>query len=70
MTAHLLGMAREVLVADRVVGAYQISIWTDPDATDDGSAAGKFWARIARQMPSPSVNAMNTPITVSGGSVV
>jgi hypothetical protein len=34
------------IVSDRVVGAYQISIWTDPDATDDGSAAGKFWVMM------------------------
>ncbi|MGH9146245.1 MAG: hypothetical protein ACRD1Q_06020, partial [Vicinamibacterales bacterium] len=24
-------------------GQYDVSIWTDPDATDDGSAAGQFW---------------------------
>ena len=28
------------IVTDRRVGAYQISIWTDPDATDDRTAAG------------------------------
>jgi hypothetical protein len=31
------------IVSDQVVGAYLVSIWTDPDATDDGSAEGKFW---------------------------
>ena len=34
------------IVSNRVVGAYQISIWTDPDATDDRSAAGKFWVMM------------------------
>ena len=34
------------IVSDRVVGAYQVSIWTDPDATDDQSAAGKFWVMM------------------------
>lgn len=27
-------------------GAYVISVWTDPDATDDGVAAGQFWIVI------------------------
>jgi hypothetical protein len=27
-------------------GAYAISIWTDPDATNDGVAAGQFWIVI------------------------
>ncbi len=31
------------IVSNRVVGAYDISIWTDPDSTDDRTAAGKFW---------------------------
>jgi hypothetical protein len=26
-----------------MAGLYDVSIWTDPDATDDGSAAGQFW---------------------------
>ena len=35
------------IVADRIAGAYSISIWTDPDATDDGTAEGKFWVMLA-----------------------
>jgi hypothetical protein len=34
------------IVSDQVVGAYRISIWTDPDTTDDGKAAGQFWVVI------------------------
>jgi hypothetical protein len=34
------------IVSDRVVGAYNVSIWTDPDATDDQSPAGKFWVTL------------------------
>jgi hypothetical protein len=39
------------IMSDRVAGAYQVSLWTDPDATDDRSAAGKFWVMLqpARQ---------------------
>jgi hypothetical protein len=34
------------IVSNRIAGAYEISLWTDPDATDDGSAAGKFWVMM------------------------
>jgi hypothetical protein len=35
------------LVSDRTVGPYQLSVWSDPDATDNGSAAGQFWVMVA-----------------------
>ncbi|HEX8027998.1 MAG TPA: hypothetical protein VF491_06035 [Vicinamibacterales bacterium] len=31
------------IVSNQIVGAYDLSIWTDPDATDDGTPAGRFW---------------------------
>ena len=31
------------IVSERPAGAYVISVWTDPDTTDDGSAGGQFW---------------------------
>jgi hypothetical protein len=31
------------IVTDRVAGPYRLSVWTDPDATDDGSRGGQFW---------------------------
>ena len=34
------------ILSDHVSGPYTISIWTDPDATDDGSAGGQFWVTI------------------------
>jgi hypothetical protein len=34
------------IVSNRISGAYEISLWTDPDTTDDGSAAGKFWVTM------------------------
>jgi hypothetical protein len=34
------------IVSDRTLGAYRLSIWTDPDTTDDGSAAGQFWVML------------------------
>ena len=30
-------------MSNRIAGAYGISIWTDPDTTDDRPAAGQFW---------------------------
>ena len=34
------------IVSDQAAGPYLISIWTDPDTTDDGSPGGQFWIRI------------------------
>jgi hypothetical protein len=34
------------IVSDRAAGPYVVSIWTDPDATDDRSPAGKFWVML------------------------
>ncbi len=34
------------ILSNRVAGPYSISIWTDPDTTDDGRAAGRFWIVI------------------------
>ena len=34
------------IVSNRAAGSYTVSIWTDPDATDDGSAAGQFWVMV------------------------
>ena len=35
------------IVSDQVSGPYLVSIWTDPDATDDGSIGGQFWVTVA-----------------------
>jgi hypothetical protein len=34
------------IVSDRQAGVYVVSVWTDPDATDDGSAGGQFWVQL------------------------
>ena len=34
------------IVTSRVTGSYEVSVWTDPDSTDDGSAAGRFWVTL------------------------
>jgi hypothetical protein len=34
------------IVQDRLLGRYRVSIWTDPDATDDGTAGGSFWVIV------------------------
>ena len=36
------------IVSDQVAGPYLISVWTDPDTTDDGAAGGQFWVRLHR----------------------
>jgi hypothetical protein len=34
------------IVSNQPAGPYQISVWTDPDATADGSSGGQFWVTI------------------------
>jgi hypothetical protein len=34
------------VVPSQAAGAYLLSVWTDPDATDDRSAGGQFWVVI------------------------
>ena len=34
------------IVSNRALGAYSVSIWTDPDTTDDGKPAGQFWIEL------------------------
>lgn len=31
------------IVSQQETGPFRISVWTDPDTTDDGSAGGQFW---------------------------
>jgi hypothetical protein len=56
------------IVTDAVRGPYTISIWTDPDATDDGSAGGQFWVvltltKAARIPPATRVTVVVHPVT-------
>ena len=34
------------IVSNQVLGMYRISVWTDPDTTEDGTAGGQFWVMI------------------------
>jgi len=34
------------IVEDGAAGPYRISVWTDPDVTDDATAAGRFWVTV------------------------
>lgn len=34
------------ILENHVAGPYRISIWTDPDTTDDQSPGGQFWIRV------------------------
>ena len=61
------------IIEDRIVGAYQMSLWADPDATDDQSAAGKFWvtlrpARAGQSLPADTrVDVSIRPLDRPGG---
>lgn len=51
------------IVTDRVAGPYLISLWTDPDTTDDGSPGGQFWVMM-------SVNGSSTPVPEATRAIV
>jgi hypothetical protein len=51
------------IVSDRIAGPYRISVWTDPDATDDGTPAGQFWVYVDAVAKEPLPP--NTIVTVS-----
>ena len=50
------------IVSDQVVGPYVVSIWTDPDTTDDGSPGGQFWVRLGRPAGFPELPAQTRAI--------
>jgi hypothetical protein len=52
------------IVTEQRVGAYAVAVWTDPDATDDGSAAGQFWV-VLREAGTGNAAPESTRIEVS-----
>jgi hypothetical protein len=51
------------IVEDRAVSGYRVSIWTDPDATDDQALGGQFWVIV--HAPDGSTPPAETRINVS-----
>lgn len=53
------------IVETRVAGPYELSVWTDPDTTDDGSPGGQFWItlRAASGAAVPSDTRVSVTIT-------
>jgi hypothetical protein len=52
------------IVSDRLAGAYHVSVWTDPDATSDGSLGGQFWVLIRMIDGSPLSADTRADVTV------
>lgn len=46
------------IVTDHAAGPYRLSVWTDPDTTDNGTPAGQFWVRLETvngdEVPTPT----------------
>jgi hypothetical protein len=64
------------IVSDQIVGGYRVSIWADPDATNDGSAAGQFWVMLqpaageSRRVPAGTrVDVTIKPLDRAGGEL-
>ena len=34
------------IISNEIAGAHAISLWTDPDTTDDGTPGGQFWVMV------------------------
>jgi hypothetical protein len=34
------------IVSNQVLGRLRVSVWTDPDTTDDGTKGGQFWVMV------------------------
>jgi hypothetical protein len=43
------------MVSDRIAGPYRLSVWTDPDATDDGTPGGQFWVVVEPIAPGRAI---------------
>ena len=53
------------IVSERMAGRYSISIWTDPDATDDGTKGGQFWVVLEQADGGDVVPGTSTRVTVT-----
>jgi hypothetical protein len=53
------------IVENRVAGSYEVSVWTDPDTSDDGSAGGQFWItlRVASGAALPADTKVDVAVT-------
>jgi tetratricopeptide (TPR) repeat protein len=51
------------IVEERQAASYTVSVWTDPDATDDGSAGGQFWVIVHAAGGAPAPD--GTRVTVA-----
>jgi hypothetical protein len=56
------------IATDQRSGPYTVSIWTDPDTTDDGSAAGRFWVVVAAGPASPPAARVSIVATPRNGT--
>jgi hypothetical protein len=58
------------IVSDQQAGPYVVSIWTDPDTTDNGAAGGQFWIRVhpaAGGVSLPPVTRVSLAVAAAGG---
>jgi hypothetical protein len=53
------------IVSNQAAGPYIVSLWTDPDTTDDGSAGGQFWLMVR-----PAAPGLSLPATTRGTVVI
>ena len=52
------------IVTERAIGSYVVSVWTDPDATNDGSRGGQFWVVLHEGAGRPAAAVTRVEIAV------
>jgi len=52
------------IVLNESAGTYHVSVWTDPDATDDGTAGGQFWVMVRLLDGSPVPGETRARVTI------
>jgi hypothetical protein len=52
-------------VSNQRAGEYVVSIWVDPDATDDGSAGGQFWVTLQMEDGTPVPTDTRVSVTIA-----
>jgi hypothetical protein len=53
------------IVNEMRAGAYAVSVWTDPDTTDDGSPGGQFWITLTDVRTGEAVAGVRAVVTAT-----
>ena len=52
------------IVSNQLLGAFRVSVWTDPDTTDDDTAGGQFWVMIDPARTGDRLSDVHADVTI------